>query len=96
MVWLTDQYRSRQGSKEEGVSSVRDALRQLCETDQNKAYMKGARADPSVNTIRTPSRSRKIMIGPSHHFLRIRIKAHSSPNIPIRFFMSFTRLMGVF
>lgn len=32
--------------------------------------MKGAIADPSVNTIISPKRSRKKMIGASHHFFR--------------------------
>mgnify|MGYP001385709704 CR=1 FL=1 len=42
--------------------------------------MKGATADPSVNTKRAPNNARKIMIGASHHFLRTMRKSQNSKN----------------
>jgi hypothetical protein len=33
--------------------------------------MNGARADDSVNTTNSDSKTRKIRIGPSHHFLEV-------------------------
>ena len=43
--------------------------------------MKGAIAEPSVRTIRAPKNTRKIIIGASHHFLRILRKSQNSDNI---------------
>ena len=43
--------------------------------------MKGATADPSVNTKRAPNNARKIMIGANHHFLRALRKSQNSKNI---------------
>ena len=43
--------------------------------------MKGATADPSVNTKRLPSNTRKIMIGSNHHFLRALRNSQSSKHI---------------
>ena len=43
--------------------------------------MKGATADPSVNTKRAPNNTRKMMIGANHHFLRTFIKSQNSKNI---------------
>jgi hypothetical protein len=40
--------------------------------------MKGAIAEPSVRTIRAPKNTRKIIIGASHHFLRIFRKLQNS------------------
>jgi len=40
--------------------------------------MKGATADPSVNTKRAPNNTRKIMIGASHHFFRTLRKTMNS------------------
>jgi len=40
--------------------------------------MKGAIAEPSVRTIRAPKNTRKIIIGASHHFLRILRKLQNS------------------
>src|SRR2546428_9951637 len=40
--------------------------------------MNGARADPCANTTSAPTRSITKRIGSSHHFLRTRMKAHSS------------------
>lgn len=45
--------------------------------------MKGAKAEPSVSTIRVPKRSRKIIMGAIHHFLRVRKKSHNSFSIAI-------------
>src|SRR5262245_50029003 len=44
--------------------------------------MNGATAEPCVKTTRSPSRASITMMGPSHHFLRTRMNAHSSPTIP--------------
>src|SRR5262245_41807818 len=41
--------------------------------------MKGAIADPCVSTMRAPNSTSTRMIGPSHHFLRTRMKAQISP-----------------
>ena len=43
--------------------------------------MKGATADPSVNTKRAPNNTRKTIIGASHHFLRTKRKSQNSKNI---------------
>ena len=43
--------------------------------------MKGATADPSVNTKRVPNNARKMIIGDSHHFLRTMRKSQISKNI---------------
>ena len=43
--------------------------------------MKGATADPSVNTKRAPNNARKIMIGANHHFLRTLKKSQNSRKI---------------
>jgi len=43
--------------------------------------MKGATADPSVNTKRAPNDTRKIIMGASHHFLRTMRKSNNSKNI---------------
>jgi len=43
--------------------------------------MKGATADPSVNTKRAPNNTRKMMIGANHHFLRTKRKSQNSKNI---------------
>ena len=43
--------------------------------------MKGATADPSVNTKRKPNNARKIMIGANHHFLRTLKKSQNSDKI---------------
>ena len=43
--------------------------------------MKGAIADPSVNTKRAPNNARKMMIGANHHFLRTMRKSQNSKNI---------------
>ena len=43
--------------------------------------MKGAIADPSVNTNRAPNITSKIMIGANHHFLRTMRKSQNSKNI---------------
>ena len=43
--------------------------------------MKGAKAEPSVRTIKAPNNTRKIMIGASHHFLRTFMKSKNSKNI---------------
>ena len=40
--------------------------------------MKGATADPSVNTKRAPNNARKTIIGASHHFLRTMRKSQNS------------------
>jgi hypothetical protein len=45
--------------------------------------MKGAIAEPSVSMINAPSRIKKIMIGASHHFLRVFRKLQNSPRIEI-------------
>src|SRR5438132_1412476 len=44
--------------------------------------MNGATADPCVNITSRPSRASITTMGPSHHFLRTRMKAHSSPMMP--------------
>src|SRR3972149_4697383 len=44
--------------------------------------MNGATAEPCVNTTSRPSSASISTIGPSHHFLRTRMKAHSSAKIP--------------
>ena len=43
--------------------------------------MKDATADPSVNTKIEPNNTRKIMIGPNHHFLRTLKKSQNSESI---------------
>jgi hypothetical protein len=43
--------------------------------------MKGASAEPCVKTINNPIKSKTKMMGPSHHFLRIRMNAQSSPKM---------------
>jgi hypothetical protein len=43
--------------------------------------MNGAIEDPSVKTIRAPNNTRKIIIGASHHFLRILRKYQNSESI---------------
>ena len=43
--------------------------------------MKGATADPSVNTKRAPNNAKKNMIGASHHFLRTMRKSQNSKSI---------------
>ena len=43
--------------------------------------MKGATADPSVNTNRVPNNARRMIIGASHHFLRTMRKSQNSSNI---------------
>ena len=48
---------------------------------QNKVYINGAIADPSVRIIKAPKRARKITIGANHHFLRTLRKSHNSKNI---------------
>jgi len=48
---------------------------------QNKVYINGAIADPSVRTIKAPKRARKIMIGANHHFLLILRKSQNSDKI---------------
>src|SRR6266704_353775 len=45
--------------------------------------MNGAIAEPWVKTTSRPSRASMTTIGPSHHFLRTLMKAHSSPTMPI-------------
>lgn len=40
--------------------------------------MKGATADPSVNTKRVLKNTRKMMMGASHHFLRTLRKSQNS------------------
>ena len=40
--------------------------------------MKGATADPSVNTKRAPNNTKKKMIGASHHFFRTLRKTMNS------------------
>ena len=48
---------------------------------QNKVYINGAIADPSVRTIKAPKRARKITIGANHHFLRTFRKSQNSKRI---------------
>ena len=48
---------------------------------QNKVYINGAIADPSVRTIKAPKRARKITIGANHHFLRTFRKSQNSESI---------------
>ena len=43
--------------------------------------MKGATADPSVNTKRAPNNARRMIIGASHHCLRTLRKSQNSKNI---------------
>ena len=43
--------------------------------------MKGATADPSVNTKIEPNNMRKNMMGANHHFLRTMRKSQNSKNI---------------
>ncbi len=43
--------------------------------------MNGAKAEPSVRTMRAPSNTRKTMIGASHHFLRALRKSQNSRTI---------------
>ena len=43
--------------------------------------MKGATADPSVNTKRAQNNARKTIIGANHHFLRTIRKSQNSKNI---------------
>src|SRR5262245_56586001 len=43
--------------------------------------MNGATAVPWVKTTKRPSSTSISTIGPSHHFLRTRMKAHSSPRM---------------
>ena len=43
--------------------------------------MNGAKADPSVRMIRAPSRTSRMMIGVSHHFLRVLKNAQNSLRI---------------
>ena len=43
--------------------------------------MKGATADPSVNTKRAPNNTRRMIIGANHHFLRTMRKSQNSKNI---------------
>src|SRR6266536_3835374 len=45
--------------------------------------MNGAIAAPWVKTPSRPRRASMTTIGPSHHFLRTLMKAHSSPTMPI-------------
>ena len=40
--------------------------------------MNGAKADPSVRTIKVPKRTRKIIMGASHHFFRTLRKTMNS------------------
>lgn len=56
--------------------------------------MKGAKADPSVSTMRVPKRSKKIIMGASHHFLRIRKKSHNSFSIASFAIVLFYHIMG--
>src|SRR6185503_8333217 len=44
--------------------------------------MNGATAEPWVKTTRSPRSASITKIGPSHHFLRTLMKAHSSPIRP--------------
>src|SRR5215813_15512763 len=44
--------------------------------------MNGATADPCVKITSRPSRASIRTMGPSHHFLRTLMKAHSSPMMP--------------
>src|SRR5262245_38758396 len=44
--------------------------------------MNGATAEPCVKTISRPSSASITTIGPSHHFLRTFMKAHSSETMP--------------
>src|SRR4030042_3611418 len=44
--------------------------------------MNGAPAEPWVKTTSRPSRASMRPSGPSHHFLRTRMNAHSSARIP--------------
>src|ERR1041384_362871 len=46
--------------------------------------MKGARAEPSVNTITRLRKTRTTMMGPSHHFFLVRMEPHSSEKIESR------------
>ena len=43
--------------------------------------MNGAKAEPSVRTIKVPNRTRKKNIGASHHFLRTFRKSQNSDKI---------------
>ena len=43
--------------------------------------MKGATAEPSVNTIRVPNNTSKRIIGASHHFLRVMSMSQNSKKI---------------
>ena len=43
--------------------------------------MNGAIAVPSVNIKRAPNNTRKIMIGASHHFLRVLRKSQNSKSV---------------
>ena len=43
--------------------------------------MKGATADPSVNTKRAPNNTRRMIIGANHHFLRTLRKSKNSKSI---------------
>ncbi len=43
--------------------------------------MKGAIADPSVNTNRAPNNARETIIGANHHFLRTKRKSQNSKKI---------------
>jgi hypothetical protein len=45
--------------------------------------MNGAIAEPSVRMISAPSRIKKMMIGASHHFLRVFRKLQNSERIDI-------------
>ena len=45
--------------------------------------MKGATADPSVNTKREPNNTRKMIIGANHHFLRTFMNSTNSRKSPI-------------
>jgi hypothetical protein len=44
--------------------------------------MNGARADPSVRTMKRPNSTRAAIIGPSHHFFRTFIYIQNSETMP--------------
>jgi len=51
------------------------------QTDQNRVYINGARAELSARTSIVPNSIKKIIIGASHHFFRALRNPHNSPKI---------------
>jgi hypothetical protein len=54
---------------------------------QKIGELKGASAEPWANTSSEPTSTITMMMGASHHFLRMRRKSQNSPMSPRRFAM---------